>query len=82
MDNSSELSKQILKIVTQAVAKKIYGSIEVYFEAGRVTQVTQRIINKVRSRKQQKNEDVRIVRQKSSGNGHQDIENQNTLLTS
>lgn len=29
------------------MSKKMYGSIELYFEAGRITQITQRIINKV-----------------------------------
>lgn len=37
----------IAKIFSKAINNKIYGSIEIYFEEGRVTQVTQRIINKI-----------------------------------
>lgn len=47
--DSSKFSKEFVKIFSQASQNKLYGSIEVYFEAGRVTQVTQRIINKIRA---------------------------------
>jgi len=46
MDNN-RLINGLLKILSKAMAKKMYGSIELYFEAGKITQVTQRIINKV-----------------------------------
>ena len=49
MLTDKDFSKDLLKIISQAVEKKIYGSIEVYFEAGNVTQITQRIINKIRN---------------------------------
>ncbi len=48
MDPQKPYTKDLAKIISQAIEKKIYGSIEVYFEAGNVTQITQRIINKIR----------------------------------
>ena len=49
MDNNGKqkFSKNLLRILDKAVDRKIYGSVEIYFEAGKITQVTQRIINKV-----------------------------------
>lgn len=79
MDNYSLVSKQILKIVTQAVTKKIYGSIEIYFEAGKVTQVTQRIINKIQKKEQRKENNLNLPKHE---NGQpKRINEQNTLLT-
>lgn len=54
MANSKTFSNDIIKILTKAVENKIYGSVEVYFEAGNITQITQRIINKVAHIKKQK----------------------------
>lgn len=42
-----KFSRDLIKILLKAAENKIYGSVEVYFEAGKVTQITQRIINKV-----------------------------------
>lgn len=42
-----QFSKDLIKILVEASENKIYGSVEVYFEAGKITQITQRIINKV-----------------------------------
>ena len=82
MDNVSEFTRQFMKIVSQAFAKKMYGSIEVYFEAGRVTQVTQRIINKIHRKDQNKKENITVERKDISGNGHEkDMGEANTLLT-
>ncbi len=48
MNNDPKIvSAQLLKLVNKAMDKKIYGSVEIYFEAGKITQVTQRIINKI-----------------------------------
>lgn len=44
---NNSLPKNFFNILSKAVEGKIYGSIEIYFEDGRVTQITQRIINKV-----------------------------------
>lgn len=54
MANSKTFSNDIIKILTKAVENKIYGSVEVYFEAGNITQITQRIINKVAHARKQK----------------------------
>ncbi len=47
MDNQKNVSNKLLKLLDKLMQNKIYGSIEVYFEAGEITQVTQRIINKI-----------------------------------
>lgn len=82
MDNVSEFTRQFMKIVSQAFSKKMYGSIEVYFEGGKVTQVTQRIINKI-NRKEKKAEGINLVKG-GHGNGKErdDLVGQNTPLTS
>lgn len=45
-----KFSADLVKILIKAIESKIYGSVEVYFEAGKITQITQRIINKVSSK--------------------------------
>jgi len=48
MANITKPASQHLTTILNKVAEdKIYGSVEVYFEAGQITQITQRIINKV-----------------------------------
>jgi hypothetical protein len=42
-------SQELFKILSKASKNKIYGSVEVFFEAGNITQITQRIINKLSS---------------------------------
>lgn len=58
--NRETNQKHLLKILTEVVRNKIYGSVEIYFEEGRMTQITQRIINKINAKPKEK----RIVRQK------------------
>lgn len=41
------LYKDLIKILTHVVEHNIYGSVEIFFEKGKVTQITQRIIKKV-----------------------------------
>lgn len=53
MNFQKSFSKDFLKIIAKAVENKIYGSVEIYFEAGSVTQITQRIINKVQQSKRE-----------------------------
>lgn len=43
-----DLSQDIAKILNKAADNKMYGSVEIYFENGAITQITQRIINKVK----------------------------------
>ncbi len=54
--NVKVLSKELVNILSSAAKNKIYGSVEVYFEAGNVTQITQRIINKVSGVKKANNQ--------------------------
>ena len=82
MENYTELARQLLKIVSEAVTKKIYGSIEVYFEAGKVTQITHRIINKIHKKGHYTKDKVKEVRGNGDGKDRQEAEGRNTLLTS
>lgn len=54
------VSLELLTIIGKAVKDKIYGSVEVYFEAGNITQITQRIINKVKNSQDKKLPQIRI----------------------
>lgn len=56
--NTKVLSKDLVNILSSASDNKIYGSVEIYFEAGNVTQITQRIINKVSSVKKTHNQNT------------------------
>ena len=46
MDNKN-LAKDLIELLSKAMDNKIYGSIEVYLEEGTITQISQRIIQKV-----------------------------------
>lgn len=48
--NKSPFATELVEILSKAVNNKMYGSVEVYFENGLITQVTQRIIKKIKSR--------------------------------
>jgi hypothetical protein len=48
MNKDNKFSKELIEILSKSVDREIYGSVEVFFEKGRITQITQRIINKVR----------------------------------
>lgn len=52
--NKSPFATELIEILSKAVSNKMYGSVEIYFENGNITQVTQRIIKKIKSR--EKNE--------------------------
>lgn len=45
--NYKMLYGELVKILTNVVENNIYGSVEIFFEKGKVTQITQRIIKKV-----------------------------------
>ena len=47
MDTSKTFSSDLIKLLSRWVENKLYGSIEIYFEKGKVTQFTQRIIKKI-----------------------------------
>ncbi|MBI2021760.1 DUF2292 domain-containing protein [Candidatus Daviesbacteria bacterium] len=46
-NTQKNFTSNISKLLERIKEKKIYGSIEIYFEGGEVTQITQRIINKI-----------------------------------
>lgn len=72
MNNQKNVSNKLLKLLDKLMQNKIYGSIEVYFEAGEITQVTQRIINKI-SRSNKKAVVERVASNKKVSNGHSQI---------
>lgn len=41
--------KDLVRILLNISKNNIYGSVEVFFENGRITQITQRIISKIRN---------------------------------
>ncbi len=46
MEDTKSVSVQLVEILNTAVEKKVYGSVEIFFEEGKITQVTQRTIKK------------------------------------
>ena len=49
MASSKLISDDVLAVLDKAVEKGIYGSIEFYFEKGKITQITERVIKKIRN---------------------------------
>ena len=47
MMNSNNLTDQFLSLLKRISEKKVYGSVEIFFEEGKVTQITQRVIKKI-----------------------------------
>lgn len=45
--NNNNLTDQFLNLLKRISEKKVYGSIEIFFEEGKVTQITQRVIKKI-----------------------------------
>lgn len=85
MDTNKPFSSDLIKLITKWVENKLYGSIEIYFEKGQVTQFTQRIIKKInheRENNQLSSDNNNLQARKldsiniSLGNGHEDNLNQ------
>ena len=47
MEENKGFPQDIIKAILAAIAGRVYGSVEIYFEDGKVTQITQRIIKKI-----------------------------------
>lgn len=47
MIEETKVPEQLKKILKRAIKNKVYGSLEIYLENGKITQITQRIINKI-----------------------------------
>lgn len=60
------LYEDLVKILTQVVENNIYGSVEIFFEKGKVTQITQRTIKKVNHPDSNNNYDIN-KKQSSTG---------------
>lgn len=48
MDPKQNPTTDLLNILSKAMDTNMYGSIEVYLEEGQITQITQRIIKKIK----------------------------------
>lgn len=48
-DNSNPTT-DLLNMLSKAMDSKVYGSIEVYLEEGQITQISQRVIKKIKRR--------------------------------
>lgn len=49
--DSKNPTTELLNMLSKAIDSKTYGSIEVYLEEGQITQITQRIIKKMKKAK-------------------------------
>lgn len=54
MANNKNFSQDLLSTLSKAVEDRIYGSVEVYFEDGKITQITQRTIKKLTQKVKEK----------------------------
>jgi hypothetical protein len=50
--DSKNPTTDLLNILSKAMDANMYGSVEVYLEDGQITQITQRIIKKIKQSKQ------------------------------
>lgn len=50
MEDSRNFLKNLISLFKKAIENKTYGSIEIFFEAGKITQITERIINKIQNK--------------------------------
>jgi hypothetical protein len=48
MDETNNPTTDLLNILSKAMDAKVYGSIEVYLEEGQITQISQRVIKKIK----------------------------------
>ena len=48
MDSKNNPATELLSILSKAIDAKVYGSVEVYLEDGQITQISQRIIKKIK----------------------------------
>lgn len=53
MSDTTSTSQNIVKMLDKIKQNRVYGSLEIYFEDGQVTQVTQRIINKFKAERKE-----------------------------
>lgn len=51
MDSNQNPTTDLLNILSKAMDANMYGSVEVYLEDGQITQITQRIIKKIKKTK-------------------------------
>lgn len=58
MDNNDTFIKYISKVFSNLMEQQIYGSVEIYFEDGKPTQVTHRVINKLGNKNNQNSKTI------------------------
>lgn len=47
MNSQKSVPEDLITIITKVMDNKIYGSVEIFFQAGKITQITERTINKL-----------------------------------
>ena len=63
--DSENPTTDLLNILSKAMDGKVYGSIEVYLEDGQITQISQRVIKKIKTKKTQVHQ-IRVKKALSS----------------
>lgn len=48
--DSENPTTDLLNILSKAMDSKVYGSIEIYLEEGQITQISQRVIKKIKKK--------------------------------
>lgn len=56
----------LLNILSKAMDAKVYGSVEVYLEDGQITQISQRIIKKIKKATAASSHQIRVKKTKSN----------------
>lgn len=52
----------LLNILSKAMDAKVYGSIEIYLEEGQITQISQRVIKKIKKPNRSENHQIKVKR--------------------
>lgn len=68
MDPKNNPTTDLINILSKAMDAKVYGSVEVYLEDGQITQISQRIIKKIRRSQSRQPEMKKSSSLKNSGN--------------
>lgn len=63
--DSENPTTDLLNILSKAMDSKVYGSIEIYLEEGQITQISQRVIKKIKKRNSTSSHQVRLKKNTS-----------------
>lgn len=60
--DSENPTTDLLNILSKAMDAKVYGSIEIYLEEGQITQISQRVIKKIKKAQRTSAHQVKVKR--------------------